>query len=67
MKKSDITKNIKKDRMTTRGMRWKFEYGRIVYIVHGTKEDAVNKLCEMLNISDEPKKKKRKNKVKDFS
>ncbi len=66
MTKTSIRREIKQDRMTTRGMRWKFEHGRIVYIVHGTKEDAVNKLCEMLNISDEPKKKKRRKK-KDFS
>ncbi len=66
MTKTTVRRQIKQDRMTTRGMRWKFEYGRMVYIVYGTKEDAVNKLCEMLNIKDEPKKKRRK-KVKDFS
>jgi hypothetical protein len=65
MTKTTVRRQIKQDRMTTRGMRWKFEYGRIVYIVHGTKEDAVNKLCEMLNVKDEPKKKRRKK--KDFS
>lgn len=67
MTKSTVKKEIIKDRDTTRGTRWKFNYKNISYVVYGTKTQAVNKLCEMLDIKNKPTKKKRKKKVKDFS
>jgi len=66
MTKYMIKKNIKQDRVTTRGTRWKFNHKNISYVVYGTKTQAVNKLCEMLDINDKPRKKKRRKK-KDFS
>lgn len=71
MTKSTVRKEIIKDRGTTRGTRWKFNHKNISYVVYGTKTQAVERLCEMLDIEDKPskpsKKKKKKSKIKDFS
>jgi hypothetical protein len=63
MTKTKIKKLIKKDRITTRGMRWKLDYEGTVYVSYGTKADAVDEIYGF--IGTKPKKKsKKKSKTK---
>lgn len=49
MTKQYIRYHIKKDRLTTRGMRWKLEVDGNVYVAFGSKTDAINYLYEKLS------------------
>jgi hypothetical protein len=49
MTKQFIKKYIKQDRLTTRGMRWRFTKDKRHYVAYGNKKDAVDFIYNLLN------------------